>query len=116
MAAGRGVGRPAQTRAPLRHSGAMSETHDYSGEPRGPIAYMASNPVAANLLMFAFLAAGLVSVTGLERESWPVIPFKRCCGDSEISGVSFKSLTVPTSVSHDCNSGLTSVYRKANPG
>ena len=53
----------------------MSETHDYSGEPRGPIAYMASNPVAANLLMFAFLAAGLVSVTGLERESWPVIPF-----------------------------------------
>ena len=36
---------------------------------------MASNRVAANLFMFAILAAGLVSLTGLERESWPAIRF-----------------------------------------
>ncbi|MDE0054696.1 MAG: efflux RND transporter permease subunit [Gammaproteobacteria bacterium] len=47
----------------------------YGGEPRGPVAYMASNRVAANLFMFAILAAGLVSLTGLERESWPAIKF-----------------------------------------
>ncbi|WP_428102864.1 efflux RND transporter permease subunit [Candidatus Rariloculus sp.] len=36
---------------------------------------MASNGVAANLLMFAILGAGLVSLTGLEREAWPSVPF-----------------------------------------
>ena len=46
-----------------------------TGEPGGPIAYMASNGVAANLLMFALLAAGIVSLTGLEREAWPSVPF-----------------------------------------
>ena len=49
--------------------------NDYSGEPAGPIAYMASNGVAANLLMFAILAAGLVSLPGLERQSWPTLAF-----------------------------------------
>ena len=29
----------------------------------------------ANLFMFAIFAAGLVSLTGLEREAWPTIPF-----------------------------------------
>ena len=53
----------------------MSRSDGYSGEPGGPIAYMASNGVAANLFMFAILAAGLVSLTGLERESWPTVPF-----------------------------------------
>ena len=53
----------------------MSPNDDYSGEPGGPIAYMAGNGVAANLFMFAIFAAGLVSLTGLERESWPTIPF-----------------------------------------
>ena len=53
----------------------MSPNDDYSGEPGGPIAYMASNGVAANLLMFALLAGGLVSLTGLEREAWPSVPF-----------------------------------------
>ena len=53
----------------------MSPNDDYSGEPGGPIAYMASNGVAANLLMFALLGAGLVSLTGLEREAWPSVPF-----------------------------------------
>ena len=36
---------------------------------------MASNGVAANLLMLAILAAGLVSLTGLEREAWSAINF-----------------------------------------
>ena len=44
------------------------------GEPPGPIAYMASNGVAANLLMWAIIAAGLVSLGGLDREAWPIIP------------------------------------------
>ena len=47
----------------------------HSGEPAGPIAFMASNRVAANLLMLGILAAGLVSLGGLEREAWPVVPF-----------------------------------------
>ncbi len=44
-------------------------------ERSGPIAYMAGNGVAANLLMWAIIAAGLVSLTGLEREAWPTVPF-----------------------------------------
>ncbi len=53
----------------------MSPNDSHSGEPGGPIAYMAGNSVAANLLMFALLAAGVVSLTGLEREAWPSVPF-----------------------------------------
>ena len=53
----------------------MSQNGPYQGEPGGPIAYMASNRVAANLFMLAILAAGLVSLTGLEREAWPTLPF-----------------------------------------
>ena len=53
----------------------MNRTDAYQGEPGGPIAYMASNPVAANLLMFSILAAGLVALGALEREAWPTIPF-----------------------------------------
>ena len=44
-------------------------------ERSGPIAYMAGNNVAANLLMWAIIAAGLVALTGLEREAWPTVPF-----------------------------------------
>ncbi len=36
---------------------------------------MASNGVAANLLMWAIIAAGAVSLTGLQREAWPEVPF-----------------------------------------
>ena len=53
----------------------MNVNDPYQGEPPGPIAYMAGNGVAANLLMLAILAAGLVSLTGLEREAWPDVPF-----------------------------------------
>jgi len=54
--------------------GAGSETGN-RGEPSGPLAYMAGNGIAANLLMMGIVAAGLVSLTGLEREAWPITPF-----------------------------------------
>ena len=53
----------------------MNQVDAYQGKLDGPIAYMADNPVAANLLMFGILAAGLVSLGGLEREAWPTVPF-----------------------------------------
>ena len=53
----------------------MNPTDAYQGEPGGPIAFMVSNRVAANLLMFLILAAGLVSLGALEREAWPTVPF-----------------------------------------
>ena len=51
----------------------MSPDNDNHKEESGPIAYMAGNSVAANLLMLAIIAAGLVSLTGLEREAWPEV-------------------------------------------
>ena len=48
---------------------------DDSAIQGGPIAYMARNGVAANLLMVAILVGGLVSLTGIEQEAWPEIPF-----------------------------------------
>ena len=53
----------------------MSPDNGTHQEPSGPIAYMAGNSVTANLLMWAIIAAGLVSLTGLEREAWPTVPF-----------------------------------------
>ena len=53
----------------------MSPDNGTHQEPSGPIAYMAGNSVAANLLMWTIIAAGLVSLTGLEREAWPTFPF-----------------------------------------
>ena len=53
----------------------MTRNQSTHGEPPGPIAYMASNSVAANLLMFGIIAAGLVAWTGLEQEGWPTVPF-----------------------------------------
>ena len=55
----------------------MNQDSSNPAEPSGPIAYMASNGVAANLLMIAILAAGLVSLTGLDREAWPTVPFNQ---------------------------------------
>ena len=51
----------------------MSPDNGTHKEPSGPIAYMAGNSIAANLLMWAIIAAGLVSLTGLEREAWPEV-------------------------------------------
>ena len=53
----------------------MSPDNGNHQEAPGPIAYMAGNGVAANLLMWAIVAAGLVALTGLEREAWPAVPF-----------------------------------------
>ena len=53
----------------------MSQNDGFHGERPGPIAYMAGNSITANLLMFAIIAAGLVALTGLEREAWPTVPF-----------------------------------------
>ncbi|MXY50039.1 MAG: efflux RND transporter permease subunit [Gemmatimonadetes bacterium] len=53
----------------------MSMDNGNHKEASGPIAYMAGNSVAANLLMWAIVAAGLVSLTGLDREAWPTTPF-----------------------------------------
>ncbi|MCY4497313.1 MAG: hypothetical protein OXC14_08510, partial [Rhodospirillaceae bacterium] len=53
----------------------MNGSGTHLGEPAGPIAYMATNRVAANLLMLGILAAGLVSLGGLDREAWPTVPF-----------------------------------------
>ena len=44
-------------------------------ESRGPIAYMARNGVAANLLMFFIVAGGLVSMNGLVQEAFPALSF-----------------------------------------
>ncbi|MBT6375775.1 MAG: efflux RND transporter permease subunit, partial [Gemmatimonadales bacterium] len=38
---------------------------------RGPIAWMAKNPVAANLLMFMILLGGLLATLGLKQEVFP---------------------------------------------
>ena len=55
----------------------MSSNEEIRGEPRGPIACMASNRVAANLLMPAIVAAGsaLIShrVAALLRRVQPVV-------------------------------------------
>ncbi|MYK99381.1 MAG: efflux RND transporter permease subunit, partial [Gemmatimonadetes bacterium] len=53
----------------------MSMDNGNHKEASGPIAYMAGNSVAANLLMWAIVAAGLVSLTGIDREAWPTTPF-----------------------------------------
>ena len=53
----------------------MNNNNLLSGEKSGPIAFMASNGVAANLLMWGIIAAGIVGLSGLEREAWPEIPF-----------------------------------------
>ena len=55
----------------------MNPGNGNSAEPGGPIAYMAGNGVAANLFMAAILFAGLVALTGLEREAWPTLPFNQ---------------------------------------
>ena len=37
-------------------------------QPRGPIAWMASHPVAANLLMFALIAGGIFSAMNIKTQ------------------------------------------------
>ena len=49
----------------------MSES---PGQERGVIAWMASNPVAANLLMLVVMAAGLQGVFSITKETLPTFP------------------------------------------
>ena len=51
----------------------MSPDDAAERELRGPVAYMARNGVAANLLMFFILAAGFVSLPGLVQEAFPTV-------------------------------------------
>ncbi len=51
----------------------MSQDDSAVRDLRGPVAYMARNGVAANLLMFFILAAGLVSLPGLVQEVVPTV-------------------------------------------
>ena len=53
----------------------MNPSNARHDEPGGPIAYMASDRVAPNLLMLGILAAGIVGLLGLERQAWPTVPF-----------------------------------------
>lgn len=48
-------------------------THGDERAARGPIAYMAGNGVAANLLMLFIVAAGVVSLGGLVQEVFPEV-------------------------------------------
>ena len=48
-----------------------------SRESRGPVAYMARNGVAANLLMFFILAGGLFALRGLVQEVFPEVSLDR---------------------------------------
>ena len=75
-------GLPVNQRPPegLPVSGGAPEGLPVSGgapEARGPIAYMARNGVAANLLMFFILAAGFFSLRGLVQEVFPEISMDR---------------------------------------
>ena len=55
----------------------MASSERNHGEKPGPIAYMASNGVAANLLMVGILVAGVASLFGIELEAWPTVPFNQ---------------------------------------
>ena len=54
----------------------MSDS-DYGGERAGPLAYMAHNRVAANLLMLGIVAAGLLSINGIVFDMWATLPFNQ---------------------------------------
>ncbi len=55
----------------------MTTAEGRAPESRGPIAYMARNGVAANLLMLFILAAGLFALRGLVQEVFPEISLDR---------------------------------------
>lgn len=41
---------------------------------RGPVAWMARNPVAANLLMLMIVISGLMSINSIRKETFPSVP------------------------------------------
>jgi multidrug efflux pump subunit AcrB len=49
-------------------------SHDHGPvDKKGPIAWMASNPVAANLLMFVLVVGGILFALSIKREVFPEI-------------------------------------------
>ena len=51
----------------------MTPDDRFAQESRGPVAWMARNGVAANLLMLFIVAAGLLSLSGLVQEPFPTV-------------------------------------------
>ena len=49
----------------------MSQPQDGSNERRGPIAWMARNSIAANLLMIILLGGGIWSAVVIQKEVFP---------------------------------------------
>ncbi len=49
----------------------MTENPNSSRFRRGPIAWMAGNPIAANLLMFILLGGGIWTATAIQKEVFP---------------------------------------------
>ena len=60
-----------------RGGGTDSPVREATGSGKGPIAYMARNGVAANLLMFFILAGGLFALRGLVQEVFPEVSLDR---------------------------------------
>ena len=98
---------------------------------RGPIAYMVRNGVAANLLMCFVLAAGLVSLTALVQEAFPVMTFNHVevvvrypgATPSEVEESivrkleeQLETLDVVESVTAVAVSGVASVMAELKPG
>ena len=97
----------------------------------GPIAYMVRNGVAANLLMCFVLAAGLVSLTALVQEAFPVMTFNHVevvvrypgATPSEVEESivrkleeQLETLDVVESVTAVAVSGVASVMAELKPG
>jgi multidrug efflux pump subunit AcrB len=52
----------------------MAENRDQPEWMRGPVAWMAQNPVAANLLLLIVVIAGLFAIQTLDKEVFPSFP------------------------------------------
>lgn len=64
--------RPSQTSSPEAAGPPSRHKHKASKPSRkGPLAWMASNPVAANLLMFVLVIGGLMSSCSIKQEIFP---------------------------------------------
>lgn len=55
----------------------MSPNRDMHGERAGPIAFMAGNGVAANLLVIGIVAAGLLSLNSIAFDMYATLPFNQ---------------------------------------
>ena len=60
----------------------MSDSDGNGGGPgwSGPIAYMAQNPIAANLLMLILIGGGLWTAYNIQKEVFPQYQWRRQFG------------------------------------